>query len=147
MKISTKGRYGLRVMIELALRHGEGPVMMDTISTCLGVSRKYLYTLLTVLKNAGLVRAIRGARGGFCLHQQPSDITVLDVIEVLEGELSPVGCQDADGKSCERIDRCAARDIWRDLAETIRESLSRLTLAELAERQRGKQPVAPMYFI
>lgn len=148
MKISTKGRYGLRVMIELAIRHGQRPVMMDTIFSCVGVSRKYLYTLLTVLKNAGMVRAVRGAGGGFSLTRPPEKITVLQVVEALEGNLMPVGCvSEEDGQECERINRCAAREVWQELAQQIKKVLGSVDLAELAERQQSKSPQPLMFHI
>lgn len=148
MKISTKGRYGLRVMIELAIRHGQRPVMMDTIFSCVGVSRKYLYTLLTVLKNAGMVRAVRGAGGGFSLARAPEKITVLEVVEALEGKLMAVACvNEEDGQECERIGQCAARDVWLELASQVRKVLGNIKLDELAERQQSNQPQPLMFHI
>ena len=146
MKISTKGRYGLRTMIELAIRYGEGPVMMGTISGCVGVSRKYLYNLLTSLKTAGLVRAVRGAGGGFELARKPSQITANDVVQTLEGSLDLVHCI-SDETSCDRFETCAARDVWQELGDSLDKILTAFTLDQLAERQRSKSKEPLMYNI
>ncbi len=146
MKVSTKGRYGLRVMIELALRYGNGPVMMDTISNCVGVSRKYLYNLLTSLKTSGLVRAVRGASGGFELTEDPNRITASEVVQSLEGPLTIVDCVH-DGVTCPRIDRCASREVWQKMGEAVEEVLSHVTLAHLAQRQEQKNGGNVMYYI
>jgi len=146
MKVSTKGRYGLRVMIELAQRFGDGPVMMDTISNCVGVSRKYLYNLLTNLKTAGLVRAVRGAGGGFELTRKPADITANDVIQVLEGPLTLVHCTD-EGLNCDRIETCASREVWLQMGQALHNVLVGFTLEDLAERQRSKCSKPLMFHI
>jgi Rrf2 family protein len=146
MKLSTKGRYGIRVMIELALRYGDGPIMMDTISNCVSVSRKYLYTLLTSLKTAGLVHAVRGAAGGFQLTRPPADISACDVVQSLEGSLSLVDCIDG-GRKCERAGTCAARDLWHDTGDAIRNVLSGVSLLKLANKQKAKRISPPMYHI
>lgn len=146
MKVSTKGRYGLRVMIELAIRYGDGPVMMDTISSCLGVSRKYLYNLLTGLKTAGLVRAVRGVGGGFELAKAPDEITANDVVQSLEGPLSLVYCIE-EGQDCQRLDTCAARDVWQEMGLAMQQVLQRFSLAQLAQLQLSKSMKPLMYHI
>jgi Rrf2 family protein len=146
MKVSTKGRYGLRVMIELAARYGNGPVMMDTISNCVGVSRKYLYNLLTTLKTAGLVRAVRGAGGGFELTRKPADMTANEVVQTLEGPLTLVHCIE-EGRSCERIESCASREVWLEMGNALDKVLSAFTLEQLAERQHAKSSEPLMYNI
>ena len=92
MKMSTKGRYGLRVMMELANNHGKGPTTIDLIAKHQGISGKYIHFLMTGLKSAGLVRTIRGPNGGFELAKDPSTISALDVVSVLEGWKAPVEC-------------------------------------------------------
>jgi len=146
MKVSTKGRYGLRVMIELAQRFGDGPVMMDTISNCVGVSRKYLYNLLTNLKTAGLVRAVRGAGGGFELTRKPEEITANDVVQTLEGPLTLVHCID-EGRNCDRIETCASREVWLEMGKALDKVLSGFTLEDLAQRQRAKCSKPLMFHI
>lgn len=146
MKISTKGRYGLRVMMELATRFGQGPVLVGTIATNQDISPNYIHNLLAGLQTASLVRAVRGPTGGYELTREPSRITALHVVEALEGPTSPVACV-ADGQSCSRSPRCATRDVWRDLAAAMEKVLSDITLAELSERQRTKFEEALMYHI
>jgi len=146
MRISTKGRYGLRVMLELALRHGQGPVMMSTLATSQNISRKYLHSLLTSLKAVGLVRSVRGAGGGYVLALEPSEIRVAQVVQALEGSLLPVECA-KDGSVCERSETCAAHDVWEELGRAMEKVLSGITLKELAVRQSAKLRQGDMYYI
>jgi len=146
MKMSTKGRYGLRVMMELATRFGQGPVLVGTIAAHQDISRNYIHNLVAGLQAAGLVRGLRGPTGGYELTRDPSKITALDVVAALEGPTSPVACV-ANGQSCSRSPRCAARDVWRDLGAAIEKVLSDVTLAELAERQRAKIEETLLYHI
>ncbi|MDD5306189.1 MAG: Rrf2 family transcriptional regulator [Deltaproteobacteria bacterium] len=146
MKVSTKGRYGLRVMLELALQHGQGPVLVDTIARNQEISGKYIHNLVAGLKSAGLVRTVRGPSGGYVLAHDPKDITIRQVFEALEGKVSPVACVNDRG-SCTRADHCAARDLWGDLAEAMDGVLEKVTLAELATRQRVKNDGPTSYQI
>jgi Rrf2 family cysteine metabolism transcriptional repressor len=139
MRVSTRGRYGLRVLIELALRHGQGPTMMAVLAACTGVSRKYLYNLLTAMKAAGLVRAVRGAAGGFELARPPGDIRVDEVVRVLEDRATPAECV-SDDAACGRIEGCAAREVWLELDRVTNQVLSGFRLSDLAERQRARCP-------
>ncbi|MFA4873911.1 MAG: Rrf2 family transcriptional regulator [bacterium] len=146
MKISTKGRYGLRAMLELAIGFGNGPVMVETIAANQGISGKYIHNLMMGLKSAGLVRAIRGPKGGYVLSRQPSRITALDVIESLEGKILLADCV-ANTGSCARAERCAAQDVWKDAAAAMKNVFSGVTLEELATKQQKKQPIHVMYHI
>lgn len=146
MKISTRGRYGLRAMLELAQSFEDGPVLMKHIAEKQEISMKYLHTLLTMLKAAGLVHSMRGAGGGYSLTRPPSEITVSEVVRVLEGSLFPVQCV-KDKELCERAERCVARDVWSDLGEAIEKLLSGLTLDDLLARKKKKDAVTQMYFI
>ena len=137
MKMSTKGRYGLRVMIELAGSYGRGPLTAEAIAKSQEISGKYIHLLVTNLRSAGLVRAVRGPSGGYELARHPSTITALEIIIALEGSTVPVECV-ADVAACSRAGRCAARDVWCDVAQAIDALLGRLTLEELAARQRAK---------
>jgi Rrf2 family cysteine metabolism transcriptional repressor len=145
MRISTRGRYGLRAMFELARGFGEAPVLMSTIAVSQGLSRKHLHTLLTSLKSAGLVRSVRGPGGGFVLSRPPDRIRLSEVLHALEGPLSLVHCV-ADRRACERSNGCPARDVWQRLSKAIESMLDSVTLKDLvsAEPQacskpRGKQ--------
>lgn len=130
MKISTKGRYGLRAMFEIAKAYEQGPVIMSTISKNQGISRKYLHSLLTPLKSAGLVRSVLGSRGGFSLSKTPSQISVKEIVAVLEGPLSLVDCID-DERICERIRMCPTRSVWLVLKKVINDLLSCITLEDI----------------
>ena len=130
MRVSTKGRYGLRAMFELAWSFGEGPLLMSAIAERQGLSRKHLHALLTSLKSAGLVRSIRGPGGGFVLTRSPDQIKLSEVLRALEGPLSLVDCV-ADRRSCDRANRCAARGVWQKLSGAIEEVLDGVTLEDL----------------
>lgn len=130
MRISTRGRYGLRAMFELARCFGEGPLLMSAIAERQGLSRKHLHTLLTSLKSAGLVRSIRGPGGGFVLAKVPSEIRLSEVLHALEGPLALVHCV-PDRRACDRANRCAARNVWQKLSGAIEEVLDGVTLEDL----------------
>lgn len=146
MRVSTKGRYGLRVMIELAARSGQGPVVMGDIAKSQGISRKYLHSLLTGLKSAGLVRSIRGAGGGYVLARSPDQMTAGDVVKALEGPFAVVDCV-ADSSVCERFDGCVTREVWKKVGQAAEKVLSGITIGQLAERQRDIQQQDAMYYI
>jgi Rrf2 family transcriptional regulator, cysteine metabolism repressor len=140
MKMSTRGRYSLRVMLELALREGEGPVPVEEIAARQGISGHYIHLLAPALRKAGLVRAARGPRGGYRLSRPPSEISLLEVVEAVEGKTAPVECV-ADEGFCGQAGGCAAREVWSEVASAVEGVLGGLTLEELAGRQR-KRPAA-----
>ena len=137
MQVSTRGRYGLRAMLELARAFGQAPVLMSTVAERQGVSRKYLHTLLTALKAAGLVRSVRGAGGGFILTRPPEEISLSEILRVLEGPLSLVDCV-ADKRACDRSNHCPARRVWQELADAIKNVLDNVTLGDLAAPEKKK---------
>ena len=137
-KLSTKGRYGLRAMIDLAQAYGEGPVLVRSVADRQEVSSKYLHALLGTLKSAGLVRSVRGSGGGYALARHPSEVRLTEIVEALEGPLSVVDCV-ADEALCRRSASCAVRDVWLTVSEAVTDVLSSLTLEELVERQRAKE--------
>ena len=138
MKLSTKGRYGVRLMIDLASHYGEGSVLLREISKREEISEKYLWQLINPLKAAGLVTATRGAHGGYVLAKPPSKITLKEILQVLEGPMCLVDCVEKPS-SCRRVPMCPARDIWSEVAEGIGRILTTTTLADMAERQRTKR--------
>lgn len=146
MKVSTKGRYGLRIMVELALRHGSGPVLVTTIAQSQDLPGKYIHVLVGGLKAAGLVTAVRGPNGGLELAREPARITALDIVEALEGRLAPVDCA-AEGGTCGRSGDCVARDVWTDLAEAMAAALRQHTLADLAAKARARLDQGDGYVI
>lgn len=137
MKMSTKGRYGLRVMLELALNYRQGPVLVDAIALNQGISGKYIHVLVGGLKSAGLIKAVRGPNGGYELARDPATMTILEIIQAMEGDLAPLDCV-RDASSCSRVDSCASREIWCEVADAISKVLANHTLAELSHRQQGK---------
>ena len=134
MRLSTKGCYGLRAMIELALKFGEGPILMRAIAERQGISRKYLHALLTSLRSAGLVRSVRGSGGGYVLARAPSQIKISEVVQVLEGSLSFADCVQ-DQTVCGRSDGCVGRDLWQEMSMVVEKLLGSITLADLVTRQ------------
>jgi len=148
MKISTKGRYGLRALLDLATHGSEGtPVYLSDIAKREGISEKYLEHIFGALHKAGLVKAFRGRKGGYLLTRLPDEITLNEIIAVLEGPCSLVDCV-TDVTSCPKTDSCVTREVWSLLGSKIEEVLTGFTLAALAERQIQKtQNNMPMYHI
>jgi Rrf2 family protein len=130
MKMSTRGRYGLRAMLELARCYGKPPVLMSVLAERESLSRKYLHTLLTALKEAGLVRSVRGTGGGFLLTRTPSQIRLSEILHAVEGPLSLVDCV-VNERVCDKARRCTARRVWSDLSATIESALEEVTLEDL----------------
>ena len=137
MKLSTRGRYGVRLMIELALHHGAGPVLLKEIAERQGISEKYLWHLINPLKTTGLVNSIRGAHGGYVLGKAPEAITLKEILQVLEGSLCLVDCVD-NPSLCERSPSCVSRDVWGGASKNLRQTMADTTLAAMAERQKEK---------
>ena len=133
MRVTTKGRYGLRAMVDLAKFHGQGPILMGDIANHLGVSRKYLHALLTSLKSAGLVYSVRGSGGGYYLAREPKEISIAEIMNALEGPQTLVDCV-RNGDLCERSDVCVARDLWTELGQLIDDYFAGFDLEELANR-------------
>ncbi len=148
MKLSTKARYGLRAMIELALNYETGPVSVGDIARRQNISSKYLEHLIGSLKAAGLVKSIRGTRGGYVLARTPDKIKLSEIFQVLEGSTAPVECVDSP-EVCSMKDICATRDIWVQMKEALIGILEHTTLQDLAERGRQKRAssAATMYYI
>jgi Rrf2 family cysteine metabolism transcriptional repressor len=133
MKISSRGQYGLRALAVLSARHGNGPVQVREIARAERLSAKYLEQLLGRLRTGGLVRSVRGARGGYTLAREPGAITVREVLLLLEGSLAPVGCVDAGGTcGVEGQEACPAHGVWSGLHSTILGYLDSYTLLDLA---------------
>ena len=146
MKLSTRGCYGLRAMLELALHYGGKPVLMRSIAENQGISRKYLHALLTSLRSAGFVRSVRGSGGGYLLAKAPANIRVDDVVQALEGSLSITDCVE-DPKVCARSSRCVTHELWQELSQAVARLLSAVTLEDLVVRHAAKEAEVPMYHI
>jgi Rrf2 family transcriptional regulator, cysteine metabolism repressor len=139
VKISTKGRYGLTIMIELAKKHGEGPISLKAIAQANDLSEHYLEQLVAPLRNAGLVKSIRGAYGGYLLSKEPAQITAGDIIRVLEGPITPV-----EGMENEEP---AKRELWIRIRDAIRDVLDSTTIEDLANHSEDQNPDSYMFYI
>jgi len=146
MKMSTKGRYGVRLMLDLALHNGEGPVLLKDIARRQGISEKYLWNLINPLKTVGLVQSIRGAHGGYKLAKKPSEISLKDIMRVLEGPLCLVDCVE-NPLTCERSPTCITRDVWCEASESFLKTLEAMTLEKMVERHRVKGAGSAEYSI
>ncbi len=146
MKWSTRGRYGVRLMLDLALHNGEAPVLLKDIARRQGISEKYLWNLISPLKAVGLVRSIRGARGGYRLAKKPSEISLKDIMRVLEGTLCLVDCVETPS-ACERSPSCITRDVWCEASQNFMKTLESMTLEKMVEKHRGKVGATAEYSI
>ena len=147
MKLSTRSRYGTRALLELALRRGEEPVQLKDIARSQQIPRQYLEHIITPLISAGIIRSIRGARGGVSLARTPEEIKLSEVIQLLEGSVAPAECLNNPGV-CDRSEFCVTRDIWSELKEAMEGVLASTTLKDLVDRQKKKkQPEPAMYYI
>lgn len=125
-------------MLDLAAHYGERPVLLREISQREDISEKYLWHLINPLKSAGLIHATRGAHGGYELAKAPSEITVKDIFEVVEGPVCLVDCVETPA-TCKRSNFCIARDLWGEASRVLAETLAKTTLASLVERQKDKR--------
>jgi len=147
MRVSTKGRYGTRAMLDVALHADEGLIHLRDVADRQEISKKYLEHLVARLEADGLLRTVRGAGGGITLTKPPSEVTVLDILSALEGSLAPVECVERP-EVCPRSANCGARDLWTELDGVITGFLGSITLEDLCERQREKdRPAAFAYCI
>lgn len=147
MKLSTRGRYGMRAMLDLAQHYHDGLVLVKDVAARQEISERYLENLFLSFKTAGLVKSVRGAHGGFTLSKLPGKIKLIDIIRVSEGPLVLVECV-ADAGICPRSSKCAARDIWSELQSALDEMLGSRTLQDLMERQvKKEQSLADTYSI
>jgi len=140
MKLSTKGRYGARAAFELAKHFGEGPIMVRQIAERQEISERYLEQILNSLRTADLVKSTRGARGGYELARQPSDITMGEIVRILEGPFDIVPCNGESG--CGRFAECITCDIWAEVKSAIGNVLDMVTLADLVEKDRLREDPA-----
>lgn len=133
MKISTRTRYGLRAILELASHYDQGPLQLRTIASHQDISAKYLEQLISLLKSAGLVSATRGAKGGYTLAREPKQVKIIDVFTALEGPLATVGCLEKKDY-CVKVADCAARNLWAQLQQAIMNTLESQTIQDLLDR-------------
>ena len=133
MKISTKGRYALRMLIELAMHQDEGFVSLKEISENQGISKKYLEQIVPMLNKSGILRTNRGNKGGYMLAKSPRECTVGDVLRATEGSLVPVSCLEYDVNECPRAESCATLYVWQGLSKAVTDYLNSITLQDIID--------------
>ena len=138
MKVSAKGRYGLRILLDVALHQERGPVALRDISRRQAISHKYLWQVIHPLQAAGLLRATRGARGGYVLARAPEEISIRDIVNILEGPISVVACITAPD-TCERSVSCIAREAWAEIETKLNDAMRSITLKELIRRHKEQE--------
>lgn len=144
MKISTKGRYALRLMLDLAVYNTGEPVSLKDVAKRQQISEKYLEQIISVLNKSGFVRSIRGAQGGYMLTRKPSEYTVGSILRLTEGDLAPVSCVGAESMECDRKDSCVTVRIWEQLNEAVNNVVDHITLADMVTWQ---EQLADQYVI
>ena len=147
MKLTTKGRYAVRAMLDLAMQENASLVLLKDIAERQEIPQRYLEQVMVALKTSGLVNSVRGACGGYALARQPADINLIDILRVSIGDICLVDCA-KDPAVCSRSATCAARDIWVEVGAAIDGLLGAISLQDLVERQRNKSSNgSDMYFI
>ena len=148
MKLSTKGRYAARAMLDLALNHNKGPVSAKEVAVRQKISERYLENIFSVLAKAGLVNSTRGKSGGFSLSREPKNIDLGEIITAVEGSLAPVDCV-ADSGNCDRVSICVTYEIWGKLEKAMMDILSSTTLKDMIDIYNKKNPTPEsiMYYI
>ncbi|MBN1760903.1 MAG: RrF2 family transcriptional regulator [Chitinispirillaceae bacterium] len=144
MKLSTKSRYGLRAVIEIAKAYGSTPAKRKHVAANQGISDSYLENILIVLKNNRIIETTRGVKGGYILSRPPREITVLDVVNSLEGPLDLVDCVNSNS-NCAKTETCATRTIWKELTDAWESILGKMTLQDVIDRE--ERLYSPMYTI
>ena len=139
MKLSTKGRYGLRAVLDLAIHGEEDAVSLSAIAARQNISVSYLEQLIAKLRKAGIVKSMRGAKGGYVLAKLPSEISVGEILRCLEGDLNPVDCAEIIGgkSTCGASDICVTKYVWKRISDSINSAVDGLMLSELVEESKS----------
>ncbi len=138
MKISTKGRYALRMMLDLAEHQGDGYIALKDIAKRQNVSKKYLEQIVPILNKADILNTNRGYQGGYRLARTPDKYTVGDILRITEGSISPVACLDKNPVECERAAECATLPVWQGLYKVITDYLDGITLQDILDKQHDR---------
>lgn len=139
MKISTKGRYAVRVMLDLAANDSGEYIKVKQIAERQGISEKYLEQIIAILNKAGCVKSARGSGGGYRIAKEPKYYTVGAILRLTEGSLSPVACLDDEENECERCDTCETLEVWKDLKAAIDKVVDSVTIADLLRKQQSRE--------
>jgi Rrf2 family protein len=140
MKISTRGRYALRLMVELAMSSGDEYIAIKGIAARQQISGKYLEQIITLLSRAGYVKSARGAQGGYKLTKPAEEYTVGMILRAIEGSLVPVKCMEDDPNECPRCAQCVTLDVWQQISDAVSGVVDSITLTQLADKQRAIKP-------
>jgi Rrf2 family protein len=140
VKVSTKGRYALRLMLDLALNNTGEYITIKSIAARQNISDKYLEQIISLLNRAGYVKSTRGAQGGYRLTKEPYEYTVGMILRLTEGSLAPIDCVDEGESGCGRSGGCVTREVWKELYDAICNVVDHITLQDLLERQLNKAP-------
>lgn len=138
MKISTKGRYALRMLIELASHPENSYLSLKEVSQRQNISKKYLEQIVPMLNKSGILRTVRGNKGGYMLAKPPHQCTVGDVLRATEGSLAPVACLEHDLNDCPRASDCAALFVWEGLSKTVNNYLDSITIQDILDRMASQ---------
>lgn len=138
MKISTKGRYAVRVMLDLALHDTGECIKVKEIAARQEISEKYLEQIISMLNKGGYVKSVRGAQGGYLLAKEPEEITVGMILRLTEGSLAPVSCLEEKNTPCERCDTCETLGVWRELYDAINKVVDEVTVADLVRKRQER---------
>lgn len=139
MKISTKGRYALRMMLDISEHQADGYVALKDIASRQEISKKYLEQIALHLSQCGMLRAVRGYQGGYMLSRAPEDYTVAEILGAVEGTLAPVNCLDAPVNECSRCQTCKTLRLWMELERVVMDYLNSVTLRDVAEGRVGQR--------
>lgn len=137
--ISTKGRYALRLMLDLALHKSDGYIALKDIAQRQGVSKKYLEQIVPLLNKAGVVKTTRGYQGGYMIADNPDKYTVGTILRITEGSLAPVSCLDENPNTCERAETCMTLSVWKGLSDVITEYVDSITLQDIIDNNRERE--------
>lgn len=137
MKISTKGRYALRLMIDLTMNSGDSPVRVKDIASRQDISEKYLEQIIALFNKAGYVKSIRGAQGGYLLTKEPEEYTVGMILRLAEGSIAPVSCVDDAAGGCDRREACVSAMLWEKINNAVNEVVDHTTLQDLVDWQKN----------
>lgn len=149
MRLSTKGRYGVKAMFDLAVNQSDTPLSLKSIAERQGLSEPYLEQLISALRKAGLVKSVRGAQGGYLLAHPPDKITVGSIIRTLEGSIAPVDCV-ADGEElipCEKAENCVTRGVWEKIRQSVDSVIDSITLQDMVDDYEKLNNQDTMYYI
>ena len=142
MKISTKGRYAVRIMLDLAWNDTGECIKVKDIAARQGISEKYLEQIIAVLNKGGYVKSVRGAQGGYRIAREPKDCSVGEILRLTEGSMAPVACLQEGAPECERCDTCETLEVWKDLYRAINDVIDNVTIADLVEKRRKRKETA-----